>query len=119
QIHGSVPPLKPDAQATGDGARARIQVVVDTVQPRGRINTAVPGDGERVLYRGVEAQRLAPIREVVGERDVVHAEERTLLQVVVRAHAGGIAARGDRVGQAHVLAFHGLPVLVLLLAHEE
>ncbi len=190
-VHGSVP-LKPYAQATGDGARARIDVVVDPVQPRGRIHTAVAGDGECVLYGGVEAHQLTPVGEVVGERDVVHPEKGRFLHVQVRevlrgreagledrrvqivrgapshllvatqvrrhvvvhvvpeprpqreiqvevvvAQVGGvpqdpfrrgiverpealgIAARGDGVGQADILALHGLPVLILLLTDEE
>src|SRR5256886_12139362 len=39
--------------------------------------------------------------------------------VVVGPEAGRVAARGDGVGQADVLALDGLPVLVLLLTHEE
>src|SRR5512138_2413509 len=61
-----------DAQPTGDGARAWIDVVVDAVQACRRVDALVARDGERVLHGAVQPHRLATIQEGVPECDVVH-----------------------------------------------
>src|SRR3989442_4770648 len=77
-------PLEPDAQAGGDGARPRIEVVVDSVQARGRIHAAVARDRERGLDGGVQAERLSPVARGVAERDVIDPQERGVLHEIVR-----------------------------------
>src|SRR6476619_65059 len=49
---------EPEADARREGPLARIQVVVDAVQPRLGIDAAVAGDREHVLHRPVDTRRL-------------------------------------------------------------
>src|SRR5437879_8501226 len=76
--------LKLDAQAAREDAGTGIDVVVDAVQPRGRIHTAVARNRERVVDGREETQLLAAPREPVAYRHVVHAQERPVLEVIVR-----------------------------------
>src|ERR1043166_5585677 len=89
---------EPDGHAGRERAGARVKVVVDPDEPRRRIDAAVAGDGERVLYRAEEADRLVAIPERVPHRDVVHPQERRLFHVVVgkilRRLEAGLEHRG-------------------------
>src|SRR2546427_132812 len=87
-------PLEPDAQAGGDSARARIDVVVDSVQARGRIHAAVARYRERILDGGVQAERLSPVARGVAERDVIDPQERGVLHKIVR-----VVLRNDEPGR--------------------
>src|SRR5258706_15015944 len=89
-------PLEPDAEAGGDRACARVNVVVDPVQACRGIHAAVPGDGERILYRAVQADRLTMILEAIADRDVVHPQERCVLDVIIRK-----VLRRDEPGLQH------------------
>src|ERR1041385_4511195 len=89
---------EPERNAGREGARARIDVVVDSDEPRGRVDAAVPGDGERVLHRAEDTNRLVAILERVPQRDVVHAEERRVLHVVVGEELLRLEAGLDRKG---------------------
>src|SRR5512143_3621914 len=60
------PSLEADAQPTREGARARIDVVVDPDEASGRVDSAVPGEREHVLQRAVHPQLLAPVRERIA-----------------------------------------------------
>src|ERR1041384_1582737 len=73
-----------DVQPAREYARARIDVVVDAVQPGRRIDAAVPRDREHALRAGEEAHLSAFPRERVAHRDVVHPQERPTLDIVVR-----------------------------------
>ena len=77
-------PLESDAEPAGEGARSRIDVVVDAVQPRRRIDTAVAGNGKHVLHAGGEVHRPTAILERVAKLYVVHAQEGPVLHVYVR-----------------------------------
>src|SRR5512143_1553552 len=81
---GLRPPLEADAQPTREGARARVDVVVDALQPRRGVHALVAGDREGGLNGQVAAPRPAAHLPAVAQRDVVHPEERRLLDVVVR-----------------------------------
>src|SRR6266850_2046029 len=89
----SLSPLEPDVQAGGDGARARVDVVVDAVEARRRIDAAVSRDRERVLDRSVHPERLPPIAEVVADVDVIHSQERRVFDEKVR-----VVLRNDKSG---------------------
>src|SRR6266480_5108955 len=98
------PPLESDREAAGEGARSRIDVVVDPVQPRRRIDAAVTGNGEDVLASGEEVHRLAAILERVAELQVVQAHEGPVLHIYVREllirdEAGPQDRRGQVIGR--------------------
>src|SRR5258705_589623 len=86
-------PLEPDVQAGGDGARARVDVVVDAVEARRRIYAAVSRDRERALHRAVHPDRLSPIVEGEADTDVIHPQERRVFDEKVRVVLGNDESR--------------------------
>src|SRR6185503_3025021 len=117
-----VVPLEPDTHAGRHRAGARIDVVVDAVQARGRVHTVVAGEGERVLNRPKYTDRLALVVGGNANRDVIHAEERRIFDEIVRVvlrhdeagleHRGVQVTRHPRAGQVLVGAIGGRHVVV-------
>src|SRR5688500_6296859 len=78
--------LERDVRAEEERARPRVQAVVYAVQACERIDVAVLGHREDVLHGAEETHLLTRLERVerVAERQVLHAQERRVLDVVVR-----------------------------------
>lgn len=104
--------LKVEIKADHEYTGARINVVIDSFTTDFRIQSFVLSDDKRILYRSIYACTLLIIEEFIeriSQRDVVHAHERSILNVIAGTVLSVLeisaAGRGQTIFQESGLSY--------------
>ena len=105
--------LKVEIKADHEYTGARIDVVIDSFTTDFRIQSLVLSNDKRILYRSIYACTLLIIEEFIeciSQRDVVHAHERSILNVIAGTVLSVLeisaAGRGQTIFQESGLVIH-------------